>query len=78
MTNWDDMKFETFGAIVAYKRKRCGCTLRDLSRLTGISNPYLSQIENGKSNNPSCWKVLRLCEVLSIPTEILSVSMFEG
>jgi transcriptional regulator with XRE-family HTH domain len=34
-------------------RKDAGLTLREVESLTGISNPYLSQLENKKVNNPS-------------------------
>jgi len=34
-------------------RKSKGLTLRKVESLTGISNPYLSQLETGKINNPS-------------------------
>ena len=34
-------------------RKDCKLTLRKVEELTGISNAYLSQLENGIVNNPS-------------------------
>lgn len=34
-------------------RKAKGLTLRKVEELTGISNPYLSQLETGKIANPS-------------------------
>ena len=34
-------------------RKARGLTLRDVETATGISNSYLSQLENGKISDPS-------------------------
>ena len=34
------------------RKSKC-LTLRKVESLTGISNPYLSQLETGKINNPS-------------------------
>ena len=34
-------------------RKTKGLTLRKVEELTGISNPYLSQLETGKIKSPS-------------------------
>ena len=39
-----------------------GLTLRDVERLTGISNCYLSQLETGKTNKPSFEVVDKLCK----------------
>lgn len=39
-----------------------GCTLRDVEQRTGISNAYLSQLENGKAENPSPRVLHKLAE----------------
>lgn len=56
----------SFGQRLAFLRGRKGWTLRDLAYKTGISNPYLSQIETGKIQDPGLTKVLTLARVLSI------------
>lgn len=38
------------GARIRDDRKRKGITLQDVAERTGLSTPYLSQIENGKAN----------------------------
>ena len=43
-----------------YLRKRKNMTLRQVEDLTGISNAYLSQLENGKIKNPSYNVVIKL------------------
>lgn len=43
-------------------RKLRGLSLREVEKQTGVSNPYLSQIETGKVKNPSFDVVDRLCK----------------
>lgn len=48
------------GQQIKSARERKGLSLRELEILTGISNPYLSQLENGKVAKPSpnfLWKI---------------------
>lgn len=42
------MNKEEFGKYLRSLRKEKGLTLIELAKLTGVSNPYISQIENGK------------------------------
>ena len=44
---------ERLGRILADARKRQGLTLRAVEDTAGISNAYLSQLENGKVRAPS-------------------------
>jgi transcriptional regulator with XRE-family HTH domain len=43
----------TFGQHLAESRKRASLSLRAVEAKTGISNAYLSQLENGKVQEPS-------------------------
>ena len=54
-------------------RKQRGLTLRDVEKLTGISNAYLSQLETGKIKKPSHHVVQLLSEALSEQLPIHSV-----
>lgn len=47
-----------------------GKTLRDVEKLTGISNSYLSQLEGGKITKPSYKVVKQLCEHYGIKTDV--------
>ena len=47
-------------------RKRAGYTLRQVEEATGISNPYLSQLETGKVKNPSYMVVAALVNFYNI------------
>jgi DNA-binding Xre family transcriptional regulator len=42
-----------FGDIVLLGRTLRGWSLRDLAKVSGISNPFLSQLETGKCDNPT-------------------------
>lgn len=43
-----------------FARKVKGKTLRDVEKDTGISNPYLSQLENGKIEEPGYFIIIKL------------------
>ncbi len=45
-------------------------TLRDVEKTTGISNSYLSQLENGKIKHPSYRVIKTLCEHYGIKTDV--------
>lgn len=42
-------------------------SLRAVEKLTGISNPYLSQLENGKTINPSPHVLSKLAKAYAVP-----------
>jgi SOS regulatory protein LexA len=44
---------QLFGAFLKQLRKNKGLTIRQLEKLSGVSNAYLSQIENGKRGMPN-------------------------
>jgi transcriptional regulator with XRE-family HTH domain len=52
-------------------RKLSGKSLRELEAATGISNPLLSQIENGKVKEPGIFKVAKLAEFYGFTIEQL-------
>jgi transcriptional regulator with XRE-family HTH domain len=51
-----------------------GISLRQAEKETGISNAYLSQLENGKAENPSPHILLQLAEFYEVPYESLMES----
>lgn len=53
--------------IIARARKAKGLTLRDLEKITSISNPLLSQIETGVVREPGFRKVVIIADSLGIP-----------
>jgi transcriptional regulator with XRE-family HTH domain len=46
-------------------------SLRDVEKATGISNPYLSQLENDKINKPSPFYLHKLAVLYGIEYEML-------
>lgn len=57
----------TLGQLLKAARKRSGKTLREVERLTGISNGYLSQLESDAIRQPSPNHLHRLADVYAIP-----------
>lgn len=58
------------GSFIREQRERSALSIRKLAEMTGVSNPYLSQIERG-IRRPSA-KILRsIAEALAIRTETL-------
>lgn len=60
----------SLGSIIKQLRKEKKLTLNQLSNQTGISQPYLSQIESDKKN-PSAVYLHKLSEVLDVPYSTL-------
>lgn len=65
-------QIESVGEFVAAQRRAAQLTLRQLAELTGISNPYLSQIERGL-RRPSAEVLQQLAKALRVSAETLYV-----
>src|SRR5688500_14843052 len=52
-------------------REARGLSLRDVESITGISNPYLSQLETGKIEKPNPQFLFKLAECYKIPFQSL-------
>jgi transcriptional regulator with XRE-family HTH domain len=61
--------FDMLGRRVRERRRRLGLTLKDLAQRTGLSVPFLSQVENGK--RPSLASLFSLARVLDTTPEAL-------
>ncbi|HZG81764.1 MAG TPA: helix-turn-helix domain-containing protein [Brevibacillus sp.] len=55
-----------FGGYLREQRKKKGLTLVELSEKSGVSQPYLSQIENGKGGIPSPEILFKLTNPLGL------------
>jgi transcriptional regulator with XRE-family HTH domain len=62
----------TLGEFIATQRRSAQLTLRQLADQTGISNPYLSQIERGL-RRPSAEVLQQLSKALRVSAETLYV-----
>jgi transcriptional regulator with XRE-family HTH domain len=60
------------GSFIREQRKQAELSLRNLAKLAGVSNPYLSQIERGL-RKPSAEILQRVAEALRISAETLYV-----
>ncbi|SEP58197.1 Helix-turn-helix [Microlunatus flavus] len=60
------------GELIADRRRAAELTLRQLADLTGVSNPYLSQIERGL-RRPSAEVLQQLAKALRVSAESLYV-----
>ena len=66
---WDE-QMEAFGAFIRSQRKLANLTLRQLSELTSLSNPYLSELERGM-HQPTVRVLRQLSDSLNVSAEML-------
>lgn len=57
---------DKLASLLVDARKRSGLTLRSVEAKTGISNAYLSQLENGRVKEPSPVVLHKLCQLYRI------------
>lgn len=67
-----DERLDELGRFISSQRKRAHLSVRKLSEMAGVSNPYLSQIERGL-RKPSADILQQLARALSISAETLYV-----
>jgi DNA-binding XRE family transcriptional regulator len=60
---------KSLGETLKAKRSELGLTLRKMAGLTGLSNPYLSQIETGFVTNPSGRAIQKISAGYGIPID---------
>ncbi len=65
-----ELQRKALGSYIRGQRKLANLTLRELSRLTEVSNPYLSQIERGL-HQPSVRVLKSVAEALDLSAETL-------
>lgn len=61
----------TLGATLKDARKNVGLTLRQVEDMTGVSNAYLSQLENEKIKNPSVHILSKLSSLYKVSLKTL-------
>lgn len=69
----------TLGLILREARKNLSFTLRQVEDISGISNAYLSQLENGKIKNPSVNILHKLSSIyrISLKQLLLKANLIE-
>jgi len=63
---------ESFGDFIRERRRSAQLSLRQLAEQTGVSNPYLSQIERGM-RKPSAQVLQQLAKALRVSAETMYV-----
>ncbi len=58
------------GKRIAYFREMRGYTVNKLANLSGISQSYLRDIENGKNTNPTVDVLRCICEAMDISLHV--------
>lgn len=66
----DERSWKALGAFIRSQRRLANMSLRQLERVTKVSNPYLSQIERGLYK-PSAQVLKSIAEALQISAETL-------
>lgn len=64
------VNFKLLGKRIAVRRRQLGFKQNQIAEMLGISNNYLSNIENGRSI-PSLEVFSKLCEVLQVTPDFL-------
>lgn len=60
----------TLGRALRQARELCGLTLRQIEDATGVSNAYLSQLENDKIKKPSANVLYKLSQIYGMKIEV--------
>lgn len=61
----------TFGKILRELRRSKGVSQRELAAKVGVDFSYISKLENDRLPPPAADTIMRICEVLTIPTDEL-------
>jgi len=67
-----DKRLADLGDFIRQRREAAQQSIRDLSRLAGVSNPYLSQIERGL-RKPSAEILQQIARALHVSAETLYI-----
>ena len=67
-----DKRLADLGDFIKQRREAAQQSIRDLSRLAGVSNPYLSQIERGL-RKPSAEILQQIAHALHVSAETLYI-----
>jgi len=62
---------QTLGELLKVGREGQGFTLRQVEEATGVSNAYLSQLENGKIKRPSANVLYKLAQIYKMTLDEL-------
>ena len=59
-------------------RKEKGFSIREVSKRSGVSHPYISQLETGKNKNPSPDILVKIAKALKLePSEVIYLAGYD-
>jgi len=61
----------TFGTLLKEIRRSKQVSQRELAKKVGVDFSYISKIENDRLAPPAADTIIRICEALEIPSEVL-------
>jgi HTH-type transcriptional regulator, competence development regulator len=65
----------SFGEVLRAVRREAGVSQRSLAEGVGVDFSYISKLENGHLPSPAADTIIKMCEVLGVPSEkLLSLS----
>jgi len=65
---------KTLGQVLKESREKSNKTMRDVEEATGISNAYLSQLENDKIKKPSANVLYKLSDAYEVELDVFLVA----
>jgi HTH-type transcriptional regulator, competence development regulator len=63
------------GELIGVAREVKGLTLREMEKISGVSNAYLSQIETGKIKDPGFSTIVRIATALNLSLDRLAATV---
>ncbi len=68
---------ERLGQDIKFIREQRRFSLRELEKISGVSNSLISQIESGKIKSPGFFTILKLSHALSFSMDLMTEGMIE-
>ena len=65
------MEHKTFGQVLKEIRRSKDVTQRELAAAVGVDFSYISKIENDRMPPPAADTIVKICEVLDVPSDNL-------
>lgn len=75
LTAMENSKAKTFGQRLQELRRIAGISQRDLAAQVGVDFSYISKVENDRLPPPAADTIVKVCEILQVPSnELLALT----